>query len=167
MIFNNYGFNMKYFLILLLSSMLFVSCKSADQGDEDFEDVENAEEEEYNQEDYNPEYYKSKTLYFNSPGATGLSKNNKEYLIDLSGFLKAFPDVNISVIGHANAGGSMQRQETRSNQRAESVANFLVSLNIARHRILYMGKGAEQLVSTEDTDEAKAKNRRVEINVIE
>ena len=77
--------------------------------------------------------------------------------------------VNLEVIiavGHADAVGSTAVNQKLSIARAESVKNFLVGKGIERNRVYTEGKGESQPVADNKTAEGRAKNRRVEVEVV-
>jgi OOP family OmpA-OmpF porin len=78
-------------------------------------------------------------------------------------------DVNLEVIiavGHTDSVGSDAYNQKLSVARAESVKKYLVSKGIETNRVYTEGKGEKQPVADNKTDEGRAKNRRVEIEVV-
>jgi OOP family OmpA-OmpF porin len=78
-------------------------------------------------------------------------------------------DVNLEVIiavGHTDSDGSDAYNQKLSVSRAESVKKYLVSKGIETNRVYTEGKGEKQPVADNKTKEGKAKNRRVEIEVV-
>ena len=77
--------------------------------------------------------------------------------------------INLEVIiavGHTDSIGSKAYNQKLSVRRAESVKHYLVSKGIAANRIYTEGKGETQPVASNKTRAGRAKNRRVEIEVI-
>jgi OmpA-OmpF porin, OOP family len=77
--------------------------------------------------------------------------------------------VNLEVviaIGHADSIGSDAYNERLSVRRAESVKAYLVSKGLQANRVYTEGKGEKQPVADNKTRDGRAKNRRVEIEVI-
>ncbi len=72
---------------------------------------------------------------------------------------------SIQVVGHTDNVGNAHSNLLLSQQRANTVANFLVSQGIDRRRIKTSGLGEKQPVSTNSTPWGRAKNRRVEITI--
>ena len=90
----------------------------------------------------------------------------KSKLDDLSGKVRG---VNLEVViatGHADSIGSDAYNQKLSVRRAESVKAYLVSKGIEANRIYTEGKGKKQPVADNRTRDGRAKNRRVEIEVI-
>jgi outer membrane protein OmpA-like peptidoglycan-associated protein len=77
------------------------------------------------------------------------------------------PKTRWRVEGHTDAIGSEQYNMELSRRRAESVVNYLASKGIDRNRLDIIPLGKSQPVATNDTQEGRAMNRRVEIELIE
>jgi OmpA-OmpF porin, OOP family len=78
-------------------------------------------------------------------------------------------DINLEVIigvGHTDSDGSDAANQKLSVARAEAVKAYLVSKGIEKNRVYTEGKGEKQPVADNKTKEGKAKNRRVEIEVV-
>ena len=77
--------------------------------------------------------------------------------------------INLEVIiavGHTDSIGSVAYNQRLSVRRAEAVKAYLVSKGIERNRVYTEGKGKSQPVADNRTKEGRAKNRRVEIEVV-
>jgi len=77
--------------------------------------------------------------------------------------------VNLEVvigIGHTDSIGTDEYNQKLSVRRAESVKAYLVSKGIEANRVYTEGKGEKQPVADNKTREGRAKNRRVELEVI-
>src|SRR5262245_19502564 len=90
----------------------------------------------------------------------------KSKLDDLSGKVKGVNLEVVIAIGHADSIGSDAYNQKLSVRRAESVKAYLVSKGIEANRIYTEGKGEKQPVASNKTADGRAKNRRVEIEVI-
>ncbi|MCE8002135.1 OmpA family protein [Billgrantia ethanolica] len=77
--------------------------------------------------------------------------------------LRENPNLRVRIEGHTDSVGSPQYNVGLSERRANSVRDFLVSRGIAENRMTTRGFGEERPVATNDTDEGRAQNRRVEI----
>ena len=87
----------------------------------------------------------------------------------LTDLVSKIRDVNLEVIiavGHTDSIGSVPYNQRLSVRRAEAVKAFLVSKGIERNRVYTEGKGKSQPVADNKTKEGRAKNRRVEIEVV-
>lgn len=95
-----------------------------------------------------------------------LKPEGKAKLDDLTSKVK---DINLEVIiavGHTDSVGSDAYNQKLSVARAESVKAYLVSKGIEKNRVYTEGKGEKQPVADNKTAEGRAKNRRVEIEVV-
>jgi outer membrane protein OmpA-like peptidoglycan-associated protein len=73
--------------------------------------------------------------------------------------------VSIKVIGHTDSVGSDTYNQALSERRASSVAAYLLSQGLAPNKLTSEGKGQSQPVADNETEEGRAKNRRVELHV--
>ena len=95
-----------------------------------------------------------------------LKPEGKAKLDDLVGKIK---DINLEVIiavGHTDSVGSDAYNQKLSVRRSEAVKAYLVSKGIEKNRVYTEGKGEKQPVADNKTAEGRAKNRRVEIEVV-
>jgi OmpA-OmpF porin, OOP family len=76
--------------------------------------------------------------------------------------MKARPDMKIAIEGHTDSRGGHDYNVTLSDQRAASVRNYLGSKGIAASRLTSKGYGPDRPVASNDTEEGRAKNRRVD-----
>ncbi|TAN53658.1 MAG: OmpA family protein [Methylococcaceae bacterium] len=79
--------------------------------------------------------------------------------------LKASPDASIVIRGHTDAEGDPRSNMELSRDRAQSVADYLISQGIARRRIEVYGHGEKKPVAPNTTEEGREKNRRVVIRI--
>lgn len=89
----------------------------------------------------------------------------QENLEKLAEALKDDSEINLSVAGFTSSTGPREFNQRLSEQRADAVKDFLVSQGIDAARINTAGYGEDQPVATNDTQEGRAMNRRVEITV--
>ncbi|MEO9601495.1 OmpA family protein [Parasphingorhabdus sp.] len=80
----------------------------------------------------------------------------------LSQYEKSYVDV----LGHTDSTGSDAYNQSLSERRAESVANFLANSGVQRARLATRGYGESQPVASNSTEEGRAANRRVEIKIV-
>jgi outer membrane protein OmpA-like peptidoglycan-associated protein len=83
-------------------------------------------------------------------------------LEDLSQFLSQNPSIHIHIVGHTDITGTLAHNMTLSNNRAKAVYDSLVSKGIDASRLTFEGRGPTDPIATNDTEEGRAKNRRVE-----
>lgn len=99
-------------------------------------------------------------------GKAALKPETKANLDKLSESLMKYPDTDILVEGHTDSTGSEEMNLQLSRQRAQSVVNYLASLNVDPRRFTIMGYGESQPASSNDTAEGRQQNRRVEIAIM-
>jgi len=80
--------------------------------------------------------------------------------------LLKYPNTVVEVSGHTDNKGEQEYNQTLSQKRAESVVAYLLSQGVQENRIRAKGYGETQPIADNDTEESRAKNRRVEINVV-
>jgi outer membrane protein OmpA-like peptidoglycan-associated protein len=79
--------------------------------------------------------------------------------------LKDNPSVRVIVEGHTDAIGSDAYNQRLSVRRAAAVRDYLEGLGVKGNRMTLRGRGKRQPVASNDTDEGRAQNRRVELLV--
>ena len=90
----------------------------------------------------------------------------KEKLDDLISKIKGINLEVIIAVGHTDSVGSDSYNQKLSVRRSEAVKAYLVSKGIEKNRVYTEGKGEKQPVASNKTAEGRAKNRRVEIEVV-
>ena len=102
------------------------------------------------------------------PDSTVLMAGEMQKIVEISNILRNFPGRKIQVAGHTAAAGSVEGQRTISLERARVIANYLVSYGACRAEdIIAVGYGAERPIASNATVEGMARNRRVEITILE
>ena len=94
-----------------------------------------------------------------------LKDGPKAELTELSTILNKYADTNILLAGHTDSTGSDEHNLELSRRRAQSVAGYLVGQNVNSVRIATEGYGKSQPIASNDTDEGRAQNRRVEVAI--
>jgi OmpA-OmpF porin, OOP family len=95
-----------------------------------------------------------------------LKAAGKAKLDDLVGKVKAINLEVIVAVGHTDNKGKDASNQALSVRRAEAVKAYLVSKGIEKNRVYTEGKGSKQPVADNKTAEGRAKNNRVEIEVV-
>lgn len=91
-----------------------------------------------------------------------------EFMIsDLSALLRRYPELRIKVSGHTDSRGSDEYNQALSERRAKSVKYAIMRYGVLGERITWEGFGESRPIDTNDTDEGRARNRRVEIDFVE
>ena len=92
----------------------------------------------------------------------------QEKLDSIADILLRFPNRDILVSGHAALAGTKDYLLKLSQQRARSVADYLLSKNVrSADRIVTRGFGADRPIADNSTEEGMRRNRRVEITILE
>jgi outer membrane protein OmpA-like peptidoglycan-associated protein len=79
--------------------------------------------------------------------------------------LASYQSTFVDVTGHTDSIGSVAVNQRLSEQRAESVANYFAIGGVNRARIATRGYGKTMPIASNDTEEGRAQNRRVEIKI--
>ena len=95
-----------------------------------------------------------------------LKPEGKAKLDDLVGKIKAINLEVIIAVGHTDSVGADAYNQKLSVRRSEAVKAYLVTKGIEKNRVYTEGKGEKQPVADNKTPEGRAKNRRVEIEVV-
>ena len=77
-----------------------------------------------------------------------------------------YPKMVIEIGGHTDNRGSLEYNTTLSSNRAKSVVDYLIKHGVAKERLSYKGYAYQNPIDTNDTEEGRQKNRRVEFKVI-
>ena len=94
-----------------------------------------------------------------------LSEASKTNLTDLAETLKKYDDTNVLIEGHTDITGTREHNMGLSEDRAESVAEYLEGLGVASKRITTEGYGPDQPVGDNKSDYGRQQNRRVEVAI--
>ena len=95
-----------------------------------------------------------------------LKPEGKAKLDDLVDKVKGINLEVVIAVGHTDSVGADAYNQGLSVRRSEAVKAYLVSKGIERNRVYTEGKGEKQPVADNKTAEGRAKNRRVEIEVV-
>ena len=103
-------------------------------------------------------------INFDTDGST-LAGSSTGLLSQVADKIKACPDAKIAVKGFTDNTGNDAINQPLSENRAKSVADFLVSQGVASSSVTSQGFGSANPIASNDTPQGKAQNRRVEIAV--
>jgi len=99
-------------------------------------------------------------------GAASLADGDYPSLAAVAGWLQANPDGTIALVGHTDASGSLAANTALSERRAEAVAEVLINrFAVDPARVEAKGVGFLAPRATNQTEEGRQKNRRVEVIV--
>lgn len=79
--------------------------------------------------------------------------------------LNQFPETDVTVVGFTDNTGTVQLNQTLSEERAQSVVNFLEAHGVAASRLKAIGEGENDPIDSNATAEGRAQNRRVELYI--
>ncbi|MBA4284603.1 MAG: hypothetical protein C0434_03610 [Xanthomonadaceae bacterium] len=94
-----------------------------------------------------------------------LTVNATVILNEVASALARRPDIKVEIGGHTDAKGSVSYNKKLSDRRAASVRSYLMQKGVAQDRITSVGYGKIVAIASNDTDEGRALNRRVELTV--
>jgi OOP family OmpA-OmpF porin len=97
-------------------------------------------------------------------GASKLDGRNKALLEKINRAIEVFPDSTLIVEGHTDSQGGARLNQRLSQNRAEAVQNYLIeTFRITPARITAAGFGASRPIGVNETEEGRAKNRRIDL----
>lgn len=99
-------------------------------------------------------------------GQAKLTPDAMRKLYPLAAILKENPNRQINIEGHTDSSGSASINRELSQQRADAVRDFLVSVGVTPERITARGYGETNPVASNTNEEGRRENRRVEIVVM-
>ena len=98
-------------------------------------------------------------------GKYSLKPGAREKLAKVSGIILAHPGLNLEIEGHTDSVGSDEYNQRLSEQRANSVRDYLVAQGLSGGTISALGLGKSAPVTTNSTAAGRQQNRRVELVV--
>ena len=112
-------------------------------------------------------------LILNIPSGINFAYNSADVqpqfrrtLDQVSGVLSQYRDTYIDIYGHTDSTGSDEYNQTLSERRAISVADYLSGRGVQSARIATRGYGKTQPIASNDTEQGRATNRRVEVKIV-
>lgn len=107
-----------------------------------------------------------RNIFFDS-GKSILKPESNSELDRLVQLLKEVPSLVIEISGHTDNVGSETMNAKLSQERAESVVNYLTSKGITKNRLQSKGYGSKNPVATNDNADGRQQNRRTEFEILE
>jgi outer membrane protein OmpA-like peptidoglycan-associated protein len=98
-------------------------------------------------------------------GGTSLTPESARTVTDLVAILKAYPSANVRLEGHTDNTGDAAANQRLSQDRADTVKGLLSAGGVDASRIGTAGFGQDHPIASNDTEEGRAKNRRIELVV--
>ncbi len=97
--------------------------------------------------------------------SANIASNFYSPLNNLATSFKQYDQSNIEVVGHTDSTGGHQYNVNLSQQRAQSVANYLMAQGVNGARVTSRGMGPDQPVANNANEAGRSQNRRVEIKL--
>ncbi len=99
----------------------------------------------------------------NKSTLTAAAKANLDKLVPV---FQSYADTDIVIYGYTDSTGSVEYNQTLSEQRAASVKAYLASKGLSVARFTTTGMGVADPIATNDTPEGRTQNRRVEFAIV-
>lgn len=99
------------------------------------------------------------------PQSTTLDENSERVIERFAKVLKDNPNYNAIITGHTDNVGTVEENLELSQQRALTVKNALIARGIAEERLHAVGKGENQPIADNTTEEGRKENRRIVIEL--
>lgn len=110
--------------------------------------------------------FRLSNLYFEQSSTT-IKPQSFPQLDKLVNTMKLNPKMKIEILGHTDNNGDPRLNLSLSHFRATVISNYLFNRGVAADRIKVTGKGQEEPIAPNDTEENRIKNRRVEFIIRE
>lgn len=104
------------------------------------------------------------SVLFNT-GSYALSAGAQAALAKVAYNLRQFPDTDVTIVGFTDNTGTVAINDKLSQERADAVMDYLISLGIPASRLKAVGRGESDPVASNATAEGRAQNRRVEMYI--
>jgi outer membrane protein OmpA-like peptidoglycan-associated protein len=89
----------------------------------------------------------------------------RKNLATLAASLEKYPNTDLMIVGHTDATGPDAYNMTLSERRAAAASNYLAAQGVTRARLRSTGRGESEPIVSNDTEENRQKNRRVEVAI--
>ncbi|MEM6894965.1 MAG: OmpA family protein [Bacteroidota bacterium] len=107
----------------------------------------------------------ARTILFDT-GKSSIKAESTSVMVDIIQILNEYPTAKFTVEGHTDSVGSAKLNQKLSEERANSVRDFLIDKGIGADRLNAIGYGEDKPIATNNTRSGRTQNRRVEINLI-
>jgi OOP family OmpA-OmpF porin len=99
-------------------------------------------------------------------GSAAIAKSSEPTLDEAAGLLAQYPDLRLEIRGHTDSTGDAASNKKLSKARADAVKNYLVDKGVGASRLQTVGLGPDEPIASNDTDEGRRKNRRIEFKLL-
>ena len=111
-----------------------------------------------------PEHLKNIEFDFDKSNVQGSEAARRLDMV--ADYMKRHPDVKVLISGHTDSMGTDEYNQALSERRAKTAADYLVNKGISRNRMTTKGYGESRPIDTNETDEGRQHNRRVEFEIV-
>lgn len=87
-------------------------------------------------------------------------------LRSLAASLSEYPNTDLLIVGHTDAVGTSEYNQTLSQRRASAAVDYLVAQGVAPARLRAVGRGETEPIASNDTEAGRQANRRIEIAIV-
>lgn len=99
-------------------------------------------------------------------GSARLTPLGQDILAEMAASMIEIGDARVQVVGHTDDVGNRQANLALSHARAEAVRDHLVTLGVPRANLSVLGKGPDEPVADNATDDGRARNRRIQFQIL-
>ncbi len=101
-----------------------------------------------------------------SSGSTEIKPGFESTMNKIANIVSQYEKTELQVIGHTDSQGSEASNQQLSEDRAQSVTNYLTSKGVISERLSWLGQGESSPIASNDDDDGRSTNRRIEIIVV-
>jgi outer membrane protein OmpA-like peptidoglycan-associated protein len=95
-----------------------------------------------------------------------LDDQTRQYLTEVIQFMRSQRQAVLHITGHADNTGESQHNLALSKNRAETMQSFFEAFGLPHHRTQLVFQGDAQPIASNDTEQGRAQNRRVEVHIV-
>ncbi|HUP53404.1 MAG TPA: OmpA family protein [Longimicrobiales bacterium] len=96
---------------------------------------------------------------------SALQPGGQQNLRELAASLDEYEGTEVLVVGHTDSTGADDYNQSLSVRRADAARTFLLGAGLEASRVVAVGRGEVEPIATNDTDDGRQQNRRVEIAI--
>lgn len=152
---------MKFTLLLSLLFFFSYSLRAQDNSELELQGILDAFENDKS-ETVEGKKVDLKSLQFET-GTDKLTSTDKQYLDRIIDYFKSLPTAILTIEGHSDNVGNKRNNQSLSEKRAIAVKKYLVEIGASPERLKTEGFGSSKPIASNDTDEGRKQNRRVEL----
>ncbi len=96
-----------------------------------------------------------------------LTENSKPIIASAAKVLAKYPDLRLEIQGHTDSDGNPEKNLELSRRRAEAVRTELINAGLPEHQVTAVGYGGDKPISSNQTEEGRSVNRRIEFRLLD